>query len=187
MTAKARRPRASAGGPSRTAVPERVRWTVDLIDVRPADHILEIGCGPGHSVALVCERLTRGVITAIDRSAVAVARARDRNRECIDAGRARIEPMTLTGATLDRRFPKVFAINVNAFWTTPTESIVALERLLDPRGIAWLVYEPPSESRLRDIRGSLPVQLEANGFQVSAVETQRFRSSFGLAILGRPR
>jgi SAM-dependent methyltransferase len=187
MTEKARRPRTLAGSPSRVAVPERVRWTVDLIDVRPADHILEIGCGPGQAVALVCQRLTRGTITAIDRSLVAVARTRERNRECVASGRARVERMTLIDATLDRRCPKVFAINVNAFWTTPGESIIALGRLLDPWGTAWLVYEPPSESRLRHLRDSLPAQLEQNGFRVSAVETQRFRSSFGLAIVGRPR
>jgi protein-L-isoaspartate O-methyltransferase len=187
MTEKGRRPRTLAGSRSRVEVPERVRWAVDLIDVRPTDHILEIGCGPGQAVGLVCQRLTRGTITAIDRSAVAVARTRERIRECVASGRARVERMTLTDARLGRRYPKVFAINVNAFWTTPAESLIALGRLLDPGGSAWLVYEPPSKSRLRHLRDSLPAQLELNGFRVAAVETQRFRSSLGLAIVGRPR
>jgi cyclopropane fatty-acyl-phospholipid synthase-like methyltransferase len=170
-----------------TDIPDRVRWAVDLLAVRPADHILEIGCGPGHAVALIAKQLTRGTITAIDRSAVAVTRTRDRARDSIAAGRARVHQATLSDAELERRFHKAFAININAFWTTPAASIAALQRVLDPRGRAWLVYEPPSESRLRGIRESLARGLETNGFSMDRIETQRFRSGVGLAILARPR
>ena len=167
--------------------PSRVQWTVDLLDVRPTDHILEIGCGPGHAVHLVCERLGRGTVTGIDRSAVAVTRARERNRAHIAAGRARIEQATLEDAELDRRFRKVFAINVNAFWTTPATSLAALARCMEPTATAWLVYEPPGEKGLNDLRVSLPEHLEANGFNVIRIETTRFRPGFGLAIVARRR
>jgi protein-L-isoaspartate O-methyltransferase len=169
-----------------TKAPERVRWAVDLLDVRPADHVLEIGCGPGYAVALLCERLTRGTITAIDRSAIAVARTRERNAACIAAGRARIEKGTLTDAALDRRFRTVFAINVNAFWTDPPPSLAALGRLLDRQGKAYLVYEPPTERGLRYMREWLPARLEEHNFRVAAVEIARFRASHGIAIVGRP-
>jgi hypothetical protein len=49
------------------------------------------------------------------------------------------------------------------------------------------VYEPPSEKGLNVLRALLPIHLEANGFKVVRVETTRFRSSFGLAIVARPR
>ena len=168
-------------------VPERIQWAVELLGVRPADHILEIGCGPGHAVALIAPQLTRGTVTAIDRSPIAVSRARERNRRAIDAGRARVERMALVDAALGRRFPKVFAINVNAFWTAPAETLPALERVLAPRGTAWLVYEPPDGRRLHWLRESFPAQLEEHGFHVTAIETQRFRSTSGVAIVGRPR
>jgi protein-L-isoaspartate O-methyltransferase len=167
-------------------VPERLRWTVELLGVQPAEHILEIGCGPGHAVALVCARLTRGTITAIDRSAAMVARARARNEAFLAAGLARIEHQTLTGATLGRRFGKVFAVNVNAFWTAPAPSLAALRRLLQSPGAAYLVYEPPTTARLREVRHRLPARLEEHGFRVAAVQVQRFRASQGLCIIGRP-
>jgi SAM-dependent methyltransferase len=160
---------------------------VELLDVHPTEHLLEIGCGPGHAVALVCDQLTRGTITAIDRSATMVARARARNQVCLAAGRARIERQTLTEAALGRRFRKVFAVNVNAFWTAPVPSLGALERLLQPRSTAYLVYEPPSAARLDALQQSLPAQLEAQGFDVGDVLVQRFRSSHGLCVTARRR
>ena len=172
--------------PSTARVPERVRWAVELLDVRPAEQLLEIGCGAGQAVALVCERLTSGTITAIDRSATMVARARARNAACVAAGRARIEVQTLTGAALGRRFERAFAVNVNAFWTTPALSLAALRRLLAPAGAAYLVYEPPTAARLRELRERLPARLAEHGFHAADVRTRPFRAGHGLCIIGRP-
>src|SRR3954452_22513989 len=89
---------------------ERFLWAVDTLEVRPADRLLEVGCGHGIAVALVCERLTTGTITAIDRSAKMIEMATRRNREHLDAGRAALEAIALEHADLDdRRFDKVFA------------------------------------------------------------------------------
>ena len=71
-------------------IPERVRWAVATLDVDPADRILELGSGPGAAISLVCERLDGGTITAIDRSPVQVARALERNREHVAAGKASV-------------------------------------------------------------------------------------------------
>lgn len=167
------------------AIPERLRWTIELVDVKPADHLLEIGCGPGHAIALVCDRLAHGTITAIDRSPVMVARAKQRNPGCVLVGRARIEHVALEDATFDRTFRKIFAINVNAFWTDPEPSFTALQRLLHPAGTAFLSYEPPSASRLRELQGRLPKGLERYGFELAGVEERKLTNGFGLCVIGR--
>ena len=168
-------------------VPERLRWTIELVDVKPADHLFEIGCGPGHAVALVCERLAHGTITAIDRSPVMVARAKDRNHGCVLVGRARIEHRTLVNAKFAHRFKKIFAINVNAFWTDPEPSFAALARLLHPAGIAFLTYEPPSESRLRELQRRLPKNLEDHKLEVVDLKEQKFRKAVGVCIIARAK
>ena len=53
----------------------------------PDDHLLEIGCVLV-AVALVCERLEGGRVTAIDRSPTAIRRAAARNAAQVAAGRA---------------------------------------------------------------------------------------------------
>jgi hypothetical protein len=74
---------------------------------------------------------------------------------------------------------------VNAFWTTPARSIPSLTHLLASRGSAYLVYEPPSETRLREARSFLVDALESHGFTVADVRVQKFRSSRGLCFVVR--
>ena len=46
-------------------IPPRIRWAVELMDVQPADQVLEIGCGPGAGAELICARLETGRLFAI--------------------------------------------------------------------------------------------------------------------------
>jgi hypothetical protein len=61
------------------AVPDRNRWAVAQLGLRPEDRVLEFGCGPGAAAELVCDRLGEGTMLAVDRSATAVARTAARN------------------------------------------------------------------------------------------------------------
>ena len=96
------------------SIPARARWAVRTLDVGPSDRVLEIGCGRGVAVELVCEKLSNGTITAIDRSAAMVTIAQRRNASDVAAGKAIIRAVAL--AELGRTgqlFNKIFAINVS--------------------------------------------------------------------------
>jgi SAM-dependent methyltransferase len=99
------------------AVPPRLLWAVERLSVEPDDHLLEIGCGSGVAVSLICDRLGDGTITAIDRSPVMVEKAVARNGRHITYGKATIELGELPDLELPAgSFTKIFAVNVNLFW-----------------------------------------------------------------------
>jgi SAM-dependent methyltransferase len=170
------------------AVPPRLLWAVERLSVEPDDHFLEIGCGSGVAVSLICDRLGNGAITAIDRSPVMVERAVARNGRYIASGRATIELGELPELELPAgSFTKIFVVNVNLFWvrSSATELEVA-RRLLAPGGGLFLFYDAPSESRLDTVAERLVTTLADDGLPAANVEKGRAGSSPVLAVVVRP-
>jgi len=120
---------------NRRKAAERLVWAVDVLAVEPTDRLLEIGCGHGVVVSLVCEKLDGGTITAIDRSAKMIEMARKRNADHVDSGVASFQTASLDQADLgDARFDKIFAINVGLFWRRrPVRELTILRDHLAPR------------------------------------------------------
>jgi SAM-dependent methyltransferase len=168
-------------------VPARVAWAVDLLEVRPDDRILEFGCGPGVAVALVCERLTEGHITAIDRSPTAVDRARSRNRRQVAAGRAEIAQVELGRFTAEPgTFDKAFGVNVNVFWTTDAAAECAvLARVLGPGGVLRLVYGGVTAGRgPLDVAPRIEANLARHGFTTEVLQNAAASAVCLSAVLG---
>src|SRR5215218_7292615 len=92
---------------------DRLRWAVEVLDVAPDDRILEVGCGHGGAVSMVCERLDGGRVTALDHSPKMIEMAERRNQP--RASKARFVAASLEEADLgDETYDKVFAVNVAA-------------------------------------------------------------------------
>jgi SAM-dependent methyltransferase len=153
---------------------------------RAGDEVLEIGCGTGVAASLICERLRTGRLTAIDRSAAMVAAARRRNRAGIAAGRVVIRRMALTDADFDPgAFDRAMAVNVNLFWLRPTAELEVLKRVLRPRGVLCLVYQPPAAFQIEKIVEVCSEFLRAHGFAELRVDLKDLRPSPAVCITGR--
>ncbi len=146
------------------AIAERLWWAVETLGVMPGDRVLEVGCGHGAAVELVCERLGDGRITAIDRSGVMVAAAVRRNRANIAAGKAVI----LKADTATGEYDKVFAVNVSGFWTSPRPAAM-VRPLLAPGGRLFVFHQPPTPGRHRQVLGQAREVLAAQGFSIEDV------------------
>lgn len=142
---------------------------VELLSVEPADRLLEIGCGGGAAVALICQRLQTGTIMAIDRSPLQVERATRRNERHVASGKATIRLAEVEDLG-EGSFTKVFAINVNLFWVRPASNeLDRIKRLLEPDGRLYLFYELPTVEKREAIADKLVGSLSTAGFEASTI------------------
>jgi cyclopropane fatty-acyl-phospholipid synthase-like methyltransferase len=151
-------------------IAERLVWAVDVLDPGPDDRVLEIGCGAGVAIGLVCERLVEGRILAIDRSAAMTALAARRNRAHVDAGKLVIRTAALHELEDDgERFDRIFGVNVGLFRAHAAAEAAALRRLLAPGGALYLVHQPPVAGKTPRLAEETARLLAEHGFRVRDV------------------
>ena len=163
-------------------------WAVDTLALEPDDHVLEVGCGHGVAVSLVCERLTGGRITAIHRSEKMIEMAARRNREHVTDGRAVLNVAALEEADLgDERFDKIFAFNVAPFWLRPKEALGIVRRHLAPVGSFSLFWDArhTQPGRARDLADELSEKIRLAGFSVVHVLVKDLRPVPAVCVIGR--
>lgn len=171
-----------------TKIPARIQWAVETLAVAPDDHLLEIGCGTGVAVALIAEHLSGGKIVAIDRSEKMIAQARKKNQALIEAGQVDFQVADVE--TMDfgeMRFNKIFAVNVNLFWTKPAAElqgvIKRLKSCLQAGGNLYLFYEPPDISQTQIIADMVMGVLVAHDFIVREVLFKDLGTARGVGII----
>jgi ubiquinone/menaquinone biosynthesis C-methylase UbiE len=172
-----------AGRPS-----ERFVWAVDTLALDPADRVLEVGCGHGVAVSLVCERLTGGRITAIDRSPKMIEMAARRNRDHIAAGRAVLETAAVETADFgDERFDKVFAFNVAPFWLQPKEALGTVGRHLAPGGAVHVFWDARhTQGRAEELADRLSERIRLGGGSIEQVLHKDLRPVPAVCLIVRP-
>jgi SAM-dependent methyltransferase len=122
---------------------ERNRWTVDLLNVQPSDHMLEIGFGPGLAIAQIARLAPQGRVVGIDHSALMIERASGRNRSAIQAGLVdlRVGGLELL-PQLGEVFDKVFSVNVPLFRPERTPVLHTIRSVLKPGGVLATTVQP---------------------------------------------
>jgi ubiquinone/menaquinone biosynthesis C-methylase UbiE len=166
---------------------ERYRWAVDILDVQPDDVILEIGCGYGHSIPLIGERLSTGKLTAIDRSEKMTSAASEPNKEFIESGRAEILNCDLLDHALPASsFDKVFLFNINVFWMDPASELAEIRRLLKPDGRLFIFHQPPPGHDLDEFQEAFRANLAKYDFHLADVFKEPLETIRSVAVISKP-
>ena len=165
---------------------ERFVWAVDALEVDPGDSVLEVGCGHGVAVSLVCERLgPRGRILAIDRSKTMIAAAGRRNRLHVKSGRAVLEAVALEDVDLgNQRFDKIFAFNVAPFWLEPNEALSIVREHLAPGGAVYVFWDARRQGA-SDLGKRLSQRLLQGGFEIDRVLRKKLAPVPAVCVIGR--
>jgi cyclopropane fatty-acyl-phospholipid synthase-like methyltransferase len=156
------------------------------MDVRPTDRLLEIGCGHGVAVTLVCEKLSGGSILAVDRSVTMIEMASRRNAEYVAAGVASFQAASLHEADLgDTVYDKIFAIHLPVVLRgQPDRELAIVREHLAPDGRLFLMYQPfPGQAQTE--LAKLEATVRTRGLTVTEVRTQDLASGTIGCVIAR--
>jgi SAM-dependent methyltransferase len=155
---------------------ERGQWALAELDPAPDDRVLELGYGPGVSLAEACRRVDRGRVIGVDESPAMLRQARRRNAGSLRDGRLELrvgDAQRLDADLCD--FDLIFAINVWQFWNDQGATVRHLAERLGPGGRLALVYmQPPEGSTTGDEAGER-LQKQFVDAGLAAVETRTMR------------
>jgi SAM-dependent methyltransferase len=164
--------------------------TLELLNIRPEDRVLEVGFGPGLAVARAAERATAGKVVGIDHSPLMLRQARRRNAKAIRAGR--VELLLGSADALPRfeeRFDKILAVNVYMFWDEPASVLTSLRSLMRPGGVIALTLQPRRRGATADDTQAaakrMAASLEAAGFGEVRTEILEMAPVEAACVLGR--
>lgn len=162
-----RQPRGAAGSVTgwvfahRPSNRRRNAWVVGLLDVQPADRVLELGFGPGIAVAELV-RAGAGHVYGADHSGVMLRQASKRNAAAIRAGRVTLvdAPVDRLPPALDGPFDAILTVNSLGFWPEPVERLAELRRRLAPGGRMAIASQPRTPGATADTSRNAAREIE---------------------------
>lgn len=110
-------------------------WTIHLLEIQPADTVLEVGFGAGQAVRLAAEKASDGRVMGIDLSETMVRVATRRNAEAAKAGHVVLLQGNVADLPFeDEYFDKIMTIHTLYFWPELDRALRELYRVLKPGG-----------------------------------------------------
>jgi SAM-dependent methyltransferase len=106
-------------------------WSVGLLNIQPADRMLEIGFGAGRGLTLALAQAYRGCVIGVDLSPTMIRAAIRRNQAAIEQGRLALLRGNIAALPFgEERFDKLFSIHTFYFWLDPGAVCTQLISLL---------------------------------------------------------
>jgi SAM-dependent methyltransferase len=108
----------------------------ELLAPAPTDRLLEVGFGPGTTLARLARSVPAGRVVGVDPSIVMFRQAERRNRAAIDAGRAELHVARAERLPFgDACFDKALTLHSLGHWAAPDRGLAELHRVLKPGGV----------------------------------------------------
>jgi SAM-dependent methyltransferase len=116
-------------------------WTLDLMEVRPDDSVLEVGFGNGANIRLLAERASHGQVAGAEISKTAVEMASRRNASTIAEGRVTLHQAAGGALPFDEgTFDKACTVATMYVIADPSAVFKEMHRVLKPGGLAAVTF-----------------------------------------------
>jgi ubiquinone/menaquinone biosynthesis C-methylase UbiE len=168
---------------------------IELFDVRPQDHVLEIGFGPGVGIQALTARAREGRVCGVDWSNAMVAQAAQRNRAAVSARRVELRHGAADRLPYpDAVFDKVFEANSFHIWPDRDAALREIYRVLKPGGRLMLCLRMKHPTRTKfvapghtveDIR-TIAASLEPIGLTIQQQETRELGRTITYLVAAKP-
>lgn len=170
------------------------RWAIDLLRLRPIDHLLEVGTGPGKGLEAAADRLIAGRAVGVDPSPVMVAQATRRNRSAISEGHVEVVEASADALPFaDQEFTCAVSVDAIQFWPSVEAGLWEIQRVLEPGGRLVVAVRARRESRnplefgrrgyTRAMVDDLEARLVSVGFRFMRREVLRRPGSTTVALV----
>ncbi|MGH9683880.1 MAG: class I SAM-dependent methyltransferase [Candidatus Acidiferrales bacterium] len=111
--------------------------TLELMEIAPADTILEVGCGGGWLSRILSQRVPQGHVIGMDISDEMIERARQAS--------PKFQNLEFVTGAVDEipcdpdSFSKVISVESSYYWPDPAKGIREIYRVLGDGGSAWIL------------------------------------------------
>jgi ubiquinone/menaquinone biosynthesis C-methylase UbiE len=168
--------------------------TVDLLEVRPGDHVLEIGFAHGKAIEMIASRASEGLVAGVDPSETMIKLGSRTNERFIQSGRVELKLGSISEIPYEGgRFDKVYTVNTAYFWPSPEEDLKEMRRVLKDGGILMVSFRGRGARRgLASLFGpglqnseveELMARMEGAGFGGLRVEERKLGLRTGVCVI----
>ncbi len=169
---------------------ERNRRTIELLQIRDGDRVLEIGFGPGLAIEMAARLAGSGKVVGVDHSEIMLRQASRRNQAAIGAGRVQLHLASADALPpFPEPFDKVIASNVHMFLDDPVSTLRLWLAIMRPGG--WIAITHQSRKQgatdADSAQGAdrIAADLRAAGFTDVRIETLEMKPVNAACVLGR--
>jgi ubiquinone/menaquinone biosynthesis C-methylase UbiE len=125
------------------------RRVLQVLEPKPGERILELGCGHGRALGRIAQQISSGVAVGVDPSSVMRDVASRHLRRAIRAGRARVENGDSSSIPEHTgSFDKLFSVHTLYFWRDLDAGLQEIRRVLRPGGQVLLAFHSKENAKV---------------------------------------
>lgn len=148
---------------------------LELLQLTPADSVLEIGCGHGDTLAKAARVARGGVLAGIDFSKLTQHHAIRRHRTLVAEGRLEFHLGSSDKLPFaDASFDKAYAVHTIYFWIEPLDHLREAARVLRPGGRFVLGFRPAEDPGFQKTCPTEVYRIRSQAEVVEVVRTAGF-------------